>query len=82
MTELVDCIREVVERHRKADSPAANGDSCQCGAKELSDHSHHVAQEVIARLRLRPEPPSNVKDATRYVSAWFDHELTALEGAE
>jgi hypothetical protein len=41
-----------------------------------------VAQEVVARLGLRPEQVTNVKNEIRYVSAWFDNELTVLEGAE
>jgi hypothetical protein len=82
MTDLVDCIREVVERHRVGDFSAATGHSCRCGAKQLSDHSRHVAQEIVARLRLRPEKAGRVKGELRYVSAWFDDELTRLEGAE
>ena len=82
MTDLIDCIREIIERHRVNDLTAATGDLCQCGAEELSDHSRHVAQEVIARLGLRPERAANVKDKIRYVSEWFDDELTKLEGAE
>jgi hypothetical protein len=41
-----------------------------------------VAQEIVARLGLRPERAVKVKDEIRYVSAWFDDELTKLEGAE
>jgi hypothetical protein len=82
MTDLIDCIRAIIERHRVADLTAANGQSCHCGAEKLSDHSRHVAQEIVARLELRPEGPVNVGDAIRYVSAWFDDELTKLEGAE
>jgi hypothetical protein len=33
-------------------------------------------------LGLRPENPVNAKGEIRYVSAWFDDELTKLEGAE
>jgi len=84
MTDLIDCIREIIERHRVNDFTTATGHRCQCGAEELSDHSHsrHVAQEVVARLGLQPERASSVKDEIRYVSAWFDDELTKLEGAE
>jgi hypothetical protein len=81
-TDLIDYIREIIERHRVNDFTAATGHQCQCGADELSDHSRHVAQEVVARLGLRPERATNVKDEIRYVSAWFDDELTKLEGAE
>jgi hypothetical protein len=82
MTDLIDCIREIIERHRVNDFTTATGHRCQCGAEELSDHSRHVAQEVVARLGLQPERASSVKDEIRYVSAWFDDELTKLEGAE
>jgi hypothetical protein len=82
MTDLIDRIREVIERHRIEDFTADTGHSCHCGAKELSDHSRHVAQEIVARLELRPERAVSVKDELRYVSAWFDDELTKLEGSE
>jgi hypothetical protein len=41
-----------------------------------------LAQEIVARLGLRPERAGNTKDEIRYVSAWFDDVLTKLEGAE
>jgi hypothetical protein len=82
MTDLIDRIRETIERHRVADLTAATGQPCQCGAEELSDHSRHVAQEIVARLGLHLERATDVKDEIRYVSAWFDDELTKLEGAE
>ena len=44
-----------------------------------SDHAHHVAEDIVAQLGLRRE---NVDNKMRYVSAWFDGELTDLEGAE
>jgi hypothetical protein len=80
MTDLIDCIREIIERHR--DLSAMTGYPCQCTAEELSDHSRHVAKEIVARLGLRPERAVKVKDEIRYVSAWFGDELTKLEGAE
>jgi hypothetical protein len=82
MTDLVDCIRETIERHRVDDSTTAASHRCRRGAEELFDHAHHVSQEVVARLGLRPEQVANVKNEIRYVSAWFDCELTVLEGAE
>lgn len=80
MNDLIGCICEIVERHR--DFTAARGYRCQCSAEELSDHSRHVAKEIVARLGLRPEKAVKLKDEIRYVSAWFDDELTKLEGAE
>jgi hypothetical protein len=68
MTDLIECIREIIERHRVQDVTATAGDSCRCGAGELADHSRHVAQEVVAWQR--------------YLYACFDDELTKFEGAE
>ena len=81
-SHLVDRIREIIERHRLEDSTAATSHPCRCGEAELSDHSRHLAQEIVARLGLRPERAGNTKDEIRYVSAWFDDVLTKLEGAE
>jgi hypothetical protein len=44
-----------------------------------SDHAREVAEDIVAQLELRRE---NVDNKMRYVSAWFDDELTKLEGAE
>jgi hypothetical protein len=77
---LVDGIREIIRRHR-LEVFNATARRCHCGAKELSDHPSHVAHEIVAGLGLRPEK-SHVTDEIRYVSAWFDDELTKLEGSE
>jgi hypothetical protein len=50
----------------------------------LEQHSepsraHQIAEDIVAQLQLRRE---NVDNKMRYVSAWFDDELTKLEGAE
>ena len=44
-----------------------------------SGHARRVAEDIVEQLKLRRE---NVEDKMRYVSAWFDNELTNLEGAE
>jgi hypothetical protein len=44
-----------------------------------SDHAQHVAEDIVGQLELRREKADN---KMRYVSAWFDDELTNLEGAE
>jgi hypothetical protein len=44
-----------------------------------SGHARHAAEDIVAQLELRPETLDN---KMRYVSAWFDDELTKLEGAE
>jgi hypothetical protein len=40
-----------------------------------------VAEEIVERLQLRPES-NKVRNEIRYASAWFDDELTKLEGTE
>jgi hypothetical protein len=42
-------------------------------------HARQIAEDIVAQLQLRRE---NVDNKMRYVSAWFDDELTKLEGAE
>jgi hypothetical protein len=44
-----------------------------------TDPSGDVAQEIIDHLKLRRETVGN---EIRYVGAWFNNELTILEGAE
>jgi hypothetical protein len=44
-----------------------------------SGHARHVAEDIVGQLELRRD---QVDDKMRYVSAWFDDELTKLEGAE
>jgi hypothetical protein len=68
MTDLIAHIREVIDQHDKREGHPDGGLDCGCGATHLSDHSSHVAQAIVNRLR--------------YVSAAFDEELTVLEGAE
>jgi hypothetical protein len=79
MTDLVDHIRQVLSDHRVEGHDQSSGLACSCGADGLRDHSRHVAQEIVDRLGLRRE---GVSREMRYVSAWFDDELTKLEGGE
>ena len=44
-----------------------------------SENARHVAEDIVEQLKLRRE---KADDKMRYVSAWFDDELTKLEGAE
>jgi hypothetical protein len=76
MTDLIEHIRGILEHHRRDDGSDAG---CRCGAEGLSDHSGHVAQEIVDRLSLRREA---LGKQIRYVGAWFNNELTILEGAE
>jgi hypothetical protein len=76
MTDLIEHIREILEHHRIDDKGDAG---CHCGAEGFDDHSTHVAHEIVERLRLRREAARN---EIRYIGAWFNNELTILEGAE
>jgi hypothetical protein len=71
VTDPVEHIRQILEHHHIDDQ--------RCGAVNLANHRSHVAQQIVDRLELRKEAVGN---KTRYVSAWFDDELTKLEGAE
>ena len=42
----------------------------------------HLAQEIVDRLGLTQESAGDRSRKVRYVSAWFDDDLTKLEGAE
>lgn len=78
MADLVEHIRQILEHHHIGDQ--SNGAvGCGCDEVNLADHCRHVAKEIVDRLELRKETVGN---KTRYVSAWFDDELTKLEGAE
>jgi hypothetical protein len=68
MTDLIAHVREVIDQHEKRDGHSNGALCCGCGASNLSDHSRHVAEAIVARLRD--------------VSAAVDQELTVLEGAE
>jgi CO dehydrogenase/acetyl-CoA synthase alpha subunit len=82
MTDLIERIRQTISDHREDHRDNAVGIACRCGAEGLSDHSRHVAEQVVERLGLRPELLGDVRKEIRYVSARFDDELTKLEGAE
>ena len=42
----------------------------------------HLVQEIVDRLGLTQESVGDGSRKVRYVGAWFDDELTKLEGAE
>jgi hypothetical protein len=81
MTDLIERIRQIIDDHEDDHAHGA-GVTCRCGARRQSDHSGHMAEEIVKRLGLRSERVSNVSTQIRYVSALFDDELTKLEGAE
>ncbi|MUL80239.1 MULTISPECIES: hypothetical protein [unclassified Mycolicibacterium] len=80
MTEPVDHIHRIIERHRPARG------ACNCGVEGSPDHSRHLAEEIARGLGLTrerlDETGEELQQKSRYVSAWFDDELTKLEGAE
>jgi hypothetical protein len=79
MADLIEHIRQLLDDHRIDDPGNTDQFKCGCGAASLPDHSRHVAQRIVDGLGLRVE---TVGSELRYVSAWFDDELTKLEGAE
>jgi NADH/NAD ratio-sensing transcriptional regulator Rex len=79
MTDLVEHIRRLLDDHRIYDQGNAAVVGCGCGAASLQNHPRRVAQQIVDSLDLRKEAVGN---EIRYVSAWFDDELTKLEGAE
>jgi hypothetical protein len=82
MNDLIETIRQIIDHHGEDERADDAGRTCGCGATRLSDHSRHVAEEIVKRLRLRPEYVDQVGKEVRYVTALFDDELTKLEGAE
>ena len=81
MADLIERISRIIEHHtaRIRDDGVV---ACSCGAEDVSDHPRHVTEQIVDHLRLSPEKVSDVRNQIRYVSAWFDDELTKLEGAE
>ena len=82
MPDLSELIRKVIEDHRATGQVGDAGASCSCGAEGLSDHPRHVAEQIIERLRLKPQDIDETKKQIRYATAWLDWELTILEGAQ
>ena len=82
MNDLIERIRQIIDDHGEDDRVEDGGRTCGCGATRLSDHSRHVAEEIVKRLGLTAEHVDRVGNKVRYVTALFDDELTKLEGAE
>ena len=82
MKDLIERIRQIIDDHGEDDRAEDAERTCGCGATRLSDHSRHVAEEIVKRLGLRAEYVDRVGNEVRYVTALFDDELTKLEGAE
>ncbi len=82
MPDLTGVLREIIEGHRVVPQADASEGSCTCGAEGLSDHSGHVAEQILERLGLKPEAVDEAKERIRYATAWLDWELTKIEGAQ
>ena len=77
---LIERIRQIIDQHR------ASGDdtevACSCGTQRLSDYPRHLTEQIIDGLDLKADATDHVKNQIRYATAWFDGELTQLEGAQ
>ena len=78
---LVERVGQIIDDHRPGDRGGDGTLTCGCGAEGLSDHPRHVAEKILDGLAVKPDI-DQVKKRIRYASAWFDWELTLLEGAE
>ena len=77
---VVDRIRQIIDEHRASGEDAHV--ACSCGAQRLSDYPRHLAEQIVDGLDLKAEATDHVKNQIRYATAWFDWELTRLEGAQ
>ena len=82
MTDPTEHIRQIIAHDRNDDRDDGAGRSCGCGVEGLPDHPRHLAQEIVDRLGWTQQSADDRSRKIRYVSAWFDDELTKLEGAE
>jgi GGDEF domain-containing protein len=79
---LIERIRQVVAQHRESRDADDAQVTCSCGAAGISDFPSHVAEQIVDGLDLKAEARDHAKKQIRYATAWFDWELTQLEGAE
>ncbi len=82
MSDLIGHLREIIKGYRGVRHSGAPEESCSCGAEGLSDHSGHVAEQILDRLGLKPESLDGARKRMRYATAWLDWELTKMEGAQ
>ena len=79
---LIERIRQIIAAHRASGESDDAETACSCGAQRLSDYPRHLAEQIIDGLDLKAEATDHVKNQIRYATAWFDWELTQLEGAQ
>ncbi|MGO9353188.1 MAG: hypothetical protein ACLP3C_21005 [Mycobacterium sp.] len=79
---LIERIRQILDEHRASGDGDDTEVACSCGTQGLSDYPRHLAEQIIDGLDLKAEATDHVKNQIRYATAWFDGELTQLEGAQ
>jgi hypothetical protein len=79
---LIERIRKIIDDHREHEPARAAGIANGWEANGLSDHSRHIAEQIVDMLGLKHDSLGDFRNELRYVSAWFDQELTKLEGTE
>jgi hypothetical protein len=77
----VDRIAQIIEHHHATGVDVGSDVACSCGAQGISQHSRHVAGQIVDQLGLKPQI-DEVEKRIRYASAIFDWELTQIEGAQ
>jgi hypothetical protein len=78
VADLTEHIRQLLNNHGSGSPDNAAQAGYGCGSAALA-HDSRLAQRIVDCLGLRAE---TVGSEIRYVSAWFDNELTKLDGAE
>ncbi len=78
---LVERVRQIIDQHRPGDLGPDGSVRCSCGAESGSDSPRHVAEKIVEGLAVKPDI-DEAKERIRFASAWFNWELTLLEGAE
>ena len=79
---LIERIRQIIDEHRASGDGDDTEVACSCGTQGLADYPRHLAEQIIDGLDLKAEATDHVKSQIRYATAWFDGELTQLEGAQ
>jgi hypothetical protein len=79
---LIERVRQIVDQQHESRRGDDGQAACSCGTARLPDYPFHVAEQIVDGLDLKAEVRDHVKRQIRYQTAWFDWQLTRLEGAE
>jgi len=79
---LTERIRQIIDEHCASGDGDDTEVACSCGTQGSCDYPRHLAEQIIDGLDLKAEATDQVKNHIRYATAWFDGELTQLEGAQ